>query len=896
MQRWPMQMRFVDDVALAFRAGRRVVLVTSPTGTGKSVAMGDLIEHYVRKGFHAILYTNRRILIDQLSASLTRAGIDHGIRAAGQPNRRDVPVQVSSLPSENSKQLKGGEYGRWTLHGFGRPCLVVLDEAHVNTGPTARELIRRHKEAGHLILLVTATPIGLGFLADELVVAGKMSEGFACGALVPSRHYGCDEPDRRHFKNYDRAEDFSPAEQRKAFPKTAALFGRVGSEFDRLNPGRNPTILFASGVEESLWFAERFCDRGVPAAHIDGDNVWIDGAWYKSDRQARAKLWDLHRERKVVVICNRFVMREGVDLPWVEHLILACVIGSLQTYLQMVGRGLRAYPEMGKAACVVQDHGGCLDTQTEILTSRGWVGHDQIRDDDTVAAYDRFNGSIVWKPILHRHERILEPGESMYEAAGKSVNIRVTGNHRLLMNKRVNIGPQKQWPETYEFGRADELSASNWRFQIPVAGIQRSPGVALTDDQLRFIGWFITDGTMAGKRQALSITQADHQPQIKALRECLIGAGLDFRESADSAKGFPGTRPKTRFRIPKGTCRSKPRRGWWPLRHYLDKDLSPQLDLLTPEQFDVLINAIHLGDGAKDRGDGSYRITTGNKRFADRLQALAIRKGWKCNIWTGEGSTRLNPIYVLNMQKVVATTLHGSMAATSDEQVKIVSSPSLAGVTEVWCVANELETLVTRRDGKVAIIGNSWWRHGSVNVDRDWQLKDTAASVSGSRRDRLRWRTCGACGRRGNDGGECVDCGASLEKEPYTCPNCSRVLAGRTCFECGWVRPPNYVRSRAVLMSDGRLVRMRGDIFRAQRTCRKPNALTDWVKLYHACRKKKDGGTTFAQARALYAREHDWQWPDPAWPYMPKDPMDFYSAIRLVDPADLIRPREAAKA
>jgi superfamily II DNA or RNA helicase len=47
-----------------------------------------------------------------------------------------------------------------------------------------------------------------------------------------------------------------------------------------------------------------------------------------------------------------------VNWPWIEHLILAFVAGSLQTYLQIGGRGLRASPETGKTQVIIQDHGG----------------------------------------------------------------------------------------------------------------------------------------------------------------------------------------------------------------------------------------------------------------------------------------------------------------------------------------------------------------------------------------------------------------------------------------------------------------------------------------------------------------------------------------------------------
>ena len=372
MKRWPIQIEFLAQAVDAFRAGHRVVCVTAPTGCGKSVAIADTIEHYAKSGFGAVVYTNRRILIDQIARTLDAAKIEYGVRAAGHEDKRERPVQISSLPTEAKRTLPGAHYGGWSIHYLGRQCLAVVDEIHANNNPTTQEIVRRHRAAGHLVLCVTATPIDIGNVCDHLAVAGNLSDGRRCGALVLARHYGCGEPDMRRFKSAERAEDFSEGEQRKAFPMNAALFGRVLGEYRRLNPDESPSIGFAYGVPESLWLAQEFDKAGVPAAHIDGDNVWWDGLFHKSDPDMRRQLFDLHREGKCKVIWNRYVLREGVDLPWTQHVVLACVVGSLQSMIQMVGRGLRACPDSGKGHLVIQDHGGNWWRHGSMNADREW--------------------------------------------------------------------------------------------------------------------------------------------------------------------------------------------------------------------------------------------------------------------------------------------------------------------------------------------------------------------------------------------------------------------------------------------------------------------------------------------------------------------------------------------
>jgi DNA repair protein RadD len=368
MDMWPHQESGCDGVVGAIHNGCRRVLLTSPTGMGKSRMVCWLIDYYTRQGWHAVLYSNRKLLTKQLQKTLAAAGIPCGVRAAGHPDERDKPVQISSIATEI--QRVGDKIGDWTIHGLHQRCLAILDEAHCQTGEQARAIFDRHHAAGHILLGVTATPIDLGGIYDRLIVAGNTSAGRKCGALVKAIHYGPDEPDLRALKGLREGADISEQQQRKVLNQ-ALLWGRVLPWFEKLNPAHHPTILFATGVKESLWFAQQFEARGIPAAHIDGDNVWFGGKFYQSTPLVRQEVLDASREKRIVVLCNRFVLREGIDCPWLAHGIFATIFGSLQTYLQAGGRLLRAHP--GISAVTVQDHGGNWHRHGSLNADRAWA-------------------------------------------------------------------------------------------------------------------------------------------------------------------------------------------------------------------------------------------------------------------------------------------------------------------------------------------------------------------------------------------------------------------------------------------------------------------------------------------------------------------------------------------
>lgn len=363
MTRWPHQVRAVADTLDAIRRGYRRICLTSPTGMGKSVIACDLIRGWLDDGLKVSLYTNRKLLVAQLSDTLNVAGFDFGIRAADHYPELHHALQISSIQTENSRVLKSK---KWAIHPAER---VVIDEGHLMRGDSMQKLVGQHVDMGATIVYLTATPIAMGDVTDLLIPAGTNSEGRACGALVPCLHYGPDEPDLKLIGKVNVGEDLTEGQNRKAI-MTPTILGRVLHWYRKLNPEGRPTILFAPGVGESLWFAEQFKKEGIKAAHIDGEEVWIDGRTYRSDQNVRDEVLDGSRAGGIQVLCNRFVLREGIDAPWLAHGIFATVFGSLQSYLQSGGRLLRSHPSLDSVT--LQDHGGNWHRHGSLNADRTW--------------------------------------------------------------------------------------------------------------------------------------------------------------------------------------------------------------------------------------------------------------------------------------------------------------------------------------------------------------------------------------------------------------------------------------------------------------------------------------------------------------------------------------------
>lgn len=363
---WPHQKRGLEGIReireSAPASQPPAICLTAPTGAGKSRIMIQMILDDLSAGKKISLYTNRRLLLEQISGVLQSSGISFGVRAAGHERDQLQPVQLSSIQTEVQRVYRSK---KWTLF---QSDTILVDEAHQASAGTACKIIQDHQQRGGHIIGFTATPLDIGHIYRHLVVAGTNSELRACGAHVECHTFAPDEPDTRGLKKMASGE-YSENDVRKVI-MTPVIFGRVYDTWKKINPYARPTILFGPGVGESLWFAEKFYAHGVAAAHIDGENVWVNGESYKSNQGIREDVIKAFRTGEIKVLCNRFVMREGIDVPEIYHVIFATVFGSLKSYLQSGGRVLRAHPSLDHVLC--QDHGGGCYRHGDLNEDRTW--------------------------------------------------------------------------------------------------------------------------------------------------------------------------------------------------------------------------------------------------------------------------------------------------------------------------------------------------------------------------------------------------------------------------------------------------------------------------------------------------------------------------------------------
>ena len=379
---WPWQERGLHETIERIAAGSNAIAITGPTGSGKSRLMFELVRWACEQGHRVALYTNRILLTEQIARGLGETGIPFGVRAAGFEEWADpdASVQLCASTTEAARVLRPRENegkhlseelqrSRWPLFPSD---IDIYDEIHMQCGKVVQQIMAEKEAGGAVRIGFTATPLGISDLFPELpVVAGTNSECREFGSLLPCRCYAPDEPDLRHIKTVANGE-YKYGDIMKTV-WTPQVFGRVFKYWQILNPEQKPALGFGPGVPESLWFAQQFEAQGINAAHIDGEDVYWEGRFFKSNRTMRDLVLRDWEAGKIKIVWNRWVMKEGLDFPFLKHLITATPIGSLTSFLQCVGRVLRRdYDQPDMKEVIWQDHGGSYHRHGSPNWDRAW--------------------------------------------------------------------------------------------------------------------------------------------------------------------------------------------------------------------------------------------------------------------------------------------------------------------------------------------------------------------------------------------------------------------------------------------------------------------------------------------------------------------------------------------
>lgn len=312
-------------------------VLAAPTGAGKSIIMLDMIRFAMDKGSRVMFICERRILVDQFSAHLDNAGIDHGILMAKHWRRREhAQVQIASAQ---------------TLEAMGAMPIVdvvFIDELHACMRKSIVNMIERHPKMR--VVGASATPFhpAIGKYFSNVVSVTTMAKLVAEEYLVPFRVFVAKEIDTSGLKVVagEWKKDDLEARGQQIVGDVVADYIRISND---VFGGYRKTICFSCGIAHGAELAQKFNEAGINAVQISSE----DDEEYRNE-----VLRDFAKpDSDIKVVISVAILSRGFDQTDVEHVILARPLKkSFSEHVQMVGRGARIHP--GKKLAVIQDNSG----------------------------------------------------------------------------------------------------------------------------------------------------------------------------------------------------------------------------------------------------------------------------------------------------------------------------------------------------------------------------------------------------------------------------------------------------------------------------------------------------------------------------------------------------------
>ena len=338
------QVNLIDKVRASILAGNRKVLVVLPTGSGKTFVMADIAKRSVDNGHKILAMMHRRQLVTQMQDRFRDYELESGLIMAGHDHDLGSNIQIGTVQTYHR---------RLDLYDVDNPffvdaSVVFIDEAHRSLSKTFQKVLLRYPKK--IVIGVTATPClasgrGMGDYYDDLVEGPGIQELIDGGHLVPGRYYAPTAPDLNKLRTI--AGDYEKRGLAEVM-NTPKIVGDVFQNWARLAPGMQ-TIVFAVNVKHSRALCVEFQRNGVNAEQLDAH----------SSEERRTEVLHGLQFGNIQVVCNVGLYTEGFDYPGMGCIVIARPTKSMGLWRQMVGRGLRPYPD--KEKCVIIDHGGCVD-------------------------------------------------------------------------------------------------------------------------------------------------------------------------------------------------------------------------------------------------------------------------------------------------------------------------------------------------------------------------------------------------------------------------------------------------------------------------------------------------------------------------------------------------------
>lgn len=359
----------------------------------------------------------------------------------------------------------------------------------------------------------------------------------------------------------------------------------------------------------------------------------------------------------------------------------------------------------------------CVDEETEVLTSRGWLKWHDIREDDEALAIDPTNREIVWSPI--ETVNVFDYDGHLTRFKSSRMDALTTDEHRWLLDGcgvqgghwTLRLGEQSHFRTTKDVG----LKTSD-RLILGGGTVAHAPQFeTFSDEFVELVGWYVTEGSpIRNSPCGIVVTQSrKHNPEYVRRIERLA---QHYSDKGCTTTVYPdrdcGNGPIATVYFGRGIGHQ--------IRNVANKkQMSPIfLASLTERQLRLLYDTLMDGDGHRNlhrNGSGTTDVwaqkDTGR---LDSFQMLTAMLGLRTNVRTCP-SSGCSQVSVYKTKFCYANRLKRTRERY---------------VGKVWCPTTGTGTWMARRNGITYWTGNSSLSSFEKNVARrlgpmfyGWQRK-----------------------------------------------------------------------------------------------------------------------------------------------------------------------------
>lgn len=339
--------------------------------------------------------------------------------------------------------------------------------------------------------------------------------------------------------------------------------------------------------------------------------------------------------------------------------------------------------------------GYCVDQETEALTQRGWLGINDITEDDIILSYD--DDKLKWSRIKSIFRDDYDG--KMFHLTVVGMDALVTPHHKFVTDKGLK-----------------EVELLLEKDKIILTGEYVEDGsTTYSDAFVELIGWIVTEGNyyFSEERNYCRMTifqnEGDYAERIRACLNTLDVQYSEFhRDNRENGK------PTVAFNLSKAISEQI-------MAVAGDRIMSmPFILSLSQAQRELLINTMIDADGwrtIQECKTVSRRYCQKDIRHVDAFAALCTLAGYRVSakLQDIESSGKPTQIYQMNIfsrtnsSNVENIDFHGGKRSGSGRGKEHHQNvPTVDYQGRVWCPETEYGSFMARRNGYIYLTGNTY--------------------------------------------------------------------------------------------------------------------------------------------------------------------------------------------